>query len=251
MFKEYGELSTMLYEHTKPIGYSIDGDIEYYTEKLKNLSGRVLEAGVGTGRMLIPLAQSGIIVDGVDISDEMLKQCKTNMEKHNVSANLYKQDLTELSLPCKYDAIIMPTGSFCLLPKSRVQDILTSFYNHLNDDGKLILDLEMPEGFHEGAISSSKFPTSPNTGIILTSFNERIDWLAQKTSSISKYELVENGEVIKTEISNFTLYWCGLIEFEMLLAHSGFECIEHEMGYGNNQTQIITFTAFKCVGSGK
>jgi hypothetical protein len=49
MFNEYGKLSTMLYEHTKPIGYSINGDIEYYSEKLKNLSGRVLEAGVGTG----------------------------------------------------------------------------------------------------------------------------------------------------------------------------------------------------------
>ena len=33
MFIEYGELSTMLYEHTKPIGCSIVGDIEYYTEK--------------------------------------------------------------------------------------------------------------------------------------------------------------------------------------------------------------------------
>jgi len=30
MFKEYGELSTRLYEHTKTIGHSIDGDIEYY-----------------------------------------------------------------------------------------------------------------------------------------------------------------------------------------------------------------------------
>ena len=29
MFKEYGELSTILYKHTKPVGYSIDGDIEH------------------------------------------------------------------------------------------------------------------------------------------------------------------------------------------------------------------------------
>lgn len=36
MFKEYGELSTKLYEITKPVGYSMGGDIEYYYEKLKN-----------------------------------------------------------------------------------------------------------------------------------------------------------------------------------------------------------------------
>lgn len=250
MFKEYGELSTMLYEHTKPVAHSINGDIEYYTEKLKNISGRVLEAGVGTGRMLIPLIKSGVVIDGVDISDEMLEQCKRNIEKHNVSANLYKQDLVELSLPCKYDAIIMPTGSFCLLPKSRAQDILTNFHNHLNDAGKLILDLEMPIGFQEGATTSSKFQLSPNTGIILTNYNEQIDWLAQKTSMISKYELVEEGEVTRTEVSNFTLYWYGLIEFEMLLIRSGFDHIEYEIGYGNNQTDIITFIAHKGVTTG-
>jgi len=247
MFKEYGELSTMLYEHTKPVGHSIDGDIEYYTEKLKRISGRVLEAGVGTGRMLIPLAQSGIMIDGVDISDEMLTQCKVNMEKYDVVADLYRQDLTKLSLPCKYDAIMMPTGSFCLLPKLQMKEILEGFYKHLNEGGKLIVDLEMPAGFLKGETTVSSFPLTGEKGIIMTNFSEQIDWLAQKTSYISKYELVENGEVTKTEFSNFVLYWYGITEFEMLLARVGFEHFEYEIGYGGNQTQIITFTAVKRV----
>ena len=249
MFKEYGELCTILYEHTKPVGCSIDGDIEYYTKKLRDIPGRVLEAGVGTGRMLIPLLKSAITIDGVDISDEMLGQCKINMAKHDVSANLYKQDLTKLSLPCKYDAIIMPTGSFCLLPKSHVQNILIGFRNHLNDGGKLIIDLEMPVDFKSGKTTASSFPLSAETGLILTSLSEGIDWLEQKTSYIIRYELIENGEVLKTEISNFTLYWYGITEFEMLLSSSGFKGIEYEIGYGNNQTQIITFTASKGAGS--
>ena len=245
MFKEYGKLSTMLYEHTKPVGFSIDGDIEYYTEKLKNTSGRILEAGVGTGRMLIPLAKSGLIVDGVDISDEMLTQCKVNMKKHGVSANLYTQDLSELSLLHKYDAIIMPTGSFCLLPKPYIKDILIGFYNHLNSGGKIIIDLEMPCGFREAETTSSGFTLSVETSILLTSFSEKIDWLSQKVSYINRYELVKNGEVIKTELSDFVLYWYGITEFEMLLTLSGFGRFEYETGYGNNQSQIITFTAVK------
>ena len=245
MFKEYGELSTMLYEHTKPIGRSIDGDIEYYTEKLKNSAGRILEAGVGTGRMLIPLAKCGLTVDGVDISEEMLRQCESNLKKHHVAANLYRQDLTVLSLPHKYDAIVMPTGSFCLLPKSRVRDVLTGFRNHLNDGGKLMIDLEMPADFREGETAVSSFSLADDTGILLTSFSEKLDWLEQKRSYISKYELVKNGEVIKTEISHFVLYWYGIAEFEMLLNRSGFERIECEIGYGKHQSQIITFTALK------
>lgn len=246
MFKEYGELSTKLYEHTKPVGYSIDGDIEYYYEKLKNLTGRVLEAGVGTGRMLIPFIKNGITIDGVDISAKMLAQCKINMKKYNVTADLYEQDLITLSLPYKYDAIIMPTGSFCLLPREHAQEVLALFYNHLNVDGKIIIDLEMPSHFKEGVVSTSSFPISNDTGILLSGVNGKIDWREQKTSSISKYELIENGEVIKTELSNFTLYWYGIFEFEMRLALLGYKNIEYEVGYGNGQSEIITFTAFKA-----
>lgn len=245
MFKEYGELSTILYEHTKPVGYSIDGDIEYYTEKLKTISGRVLEAGVGTGRMLIPLIKSGITIDGVDISKEMLAQCRGNMEKNNVTANLYEQDLTSLCLPYKYDAIIMPTGSFCLLPRERIRDILKLFHDHLNVGGKIIIDLEMPSFYKEGAMSLNSFSLSKDKGILLSSVNDKIDWIAQKTSSISKYELIERGEVAKTEISNFTLYWYGVEEFKMLLTITGFRDFFYEIGYGNKQSDIITFTAFK------
>ena len=246
MFKEYGALSTMLYEHTKPVGHSIDGDIEYYLGKLKNLSGRVLEAGVGTGRMLIPFAKAGIVIDGADISKEMLEKCKANMEAHHVTADLYEQDLTNLSLPHKYDAIIMPTGSFCLLPRAQVQDTLSILHNHLNDGGCLIIDLEMPRGFTEGETNTSSFRMSADTGMLLTSFSEKIDWIAQKTSYISRYELIEKGEVIKTEISNFVLYWYGIEEFEMRLTLAGFVGVEWEMGYGKEEgSEIVTFMAFK------
>lgn len=245
MFKEYGKLSTMLYEYTKPVGFSMDGDIEYYAKKLKNLSGRVLEAGVGTGRMLIPLIKYGITIDGIDISEEMLSQCKVNLDKHNVTAELYKQDLTALSLPHKYNAIIMPTGSFCLLPRERIQEILTLFHNHLNIGGRIIIDLEMPSYFKEGRTNTNSFPITDNTGILFTVVNGKIDWIAQKTSAVNKYELIEKGEVIKTEISNFTLYWYGIAEFEMLLTLSGFKNCVYEIGYGNNQSEIVTFTAFK------
>ncbi len=245
MFREYGKLSTIVYEHTKPVGRSLQGDIEYYISKLENISGRVLEAGVGTGRMLIPFIQSGITVDGVDLSSDMLKQCELNMEEYNVMANLYHQDLSELSLPHTYDAIVMPTGSFCLIDRKESKKVLDNFYNHLNDGGKIIIDLEMPSYFRENEVSSNSFHLSQDTGIVLTSYSEKMDWLAQKTSYISKYELVKSGKVVDTEISNFILYWYGIEEFMMQLSLSRYTNISYEFGYGNDQSEIITFTAYK------
>ena len=246
MFKEYGELSTILYELTKPTGHSVGGDIEYYYEKLKNIDAPILEAGVGTGRVLIPLVRKGLTVDGVDISSEMLAQCKINMEKHGVNANLYQKDLVDMLLPRKYGAIIMPTGSFCLLPKERARDALTSFFNHLNIGGRVIIDLELPADFKKGETISYSKPLSDDMGILLTNFSESIDWVAQKTQYIHKYELLKNGEVQKTEISNFTLYWYGISEFEMLLQSIGFAEIQYELGYGvDKQASLVTFTAVR------
>ncbi|MCL2420675.1 MAG: hypothetical protein FWD03_02355, partial [Defluviitaleaceae bacterium] len=126
------------------------------------------------------------------------------------------------------------------------QDTLINFYNHLNKGGRLIIDLEMPTNFTEGETTSSSFPMSADKGILMTSFSEKMDWIAQKISYISRYELIEKGAVTKAELSNFTLYWYGIEEFAMRLALTGFEGIEYEMGYSNAaQTEIITFTAFK------
>ena len=35
MFSFYSTLCTELYDFTKPVGYSLNGDIEYYEERLK------------------------------------------------------------------------------------------------------------------------------------------------------------------------------------------------------------------------
>jgi len=248
MFKEYGELSTILYQHTKPVGRSVGGDIEYYFAKLKQhgVSGLILEAGVGTGRMLIPLIQSGFRVDGVDLSPEMLAQCKTNLEKHDITAELYQQDLTKLSLPGKYGAIIMPTGSFCLLPRSITSDVLAAFYEHLEDGGIAIIDIELPVDFESNKVDVSSYALSDSEGILFTSISQDIDWVEQKTSYIHRYELICDGVVRQTEVSNFTLFWYGVAEFEMKLKAAGFADVRFEVGYGGEGSRsLVSFVAVK------
>ncbi len=245
MHREYGELSTIFYELTKPVGFSIEGDMEYYSKKLAGIPGRVLEAGVGTGRMLIPLIKNGVIIDGVDLSAEMLEQCRINLQRHQVTATLYEQDLVDLSLPRKYDAIIMPAGSFCLLPREKAQKVLKNFYGHLNMGGRIIIDLEMPISFQEDTSTTRRIPLSENMDLLLSSCSGKIEWFTQKTSYINKYELIKKGKPIKTEISNFILYWYGIAEFEMRLSLLEYKDISYEVGYGNQQANIVTFTARK------
>jgi SAM-dependent methyltransferase len=236
----------MFYDFSKAVGQSINGDIEYYSKKLEKVSGLVLEAGVGTGRMLIPLIKKGIRTIGVDSSPEMLEQCKINLKKHKASALLYEQDLIELSTAEKYDAIIMPAGSFCLLPREKAEIVLHKYYEHLNPGGKIIIDLEeAPVSFVEGAETLRVLQLSADRALQLCSRNGGIDWLAQETSYINRYELIEKGKVIQTEISNLSLFWYELEEFKMLLILAGYEDISCETGYGRPEGDFVTFIAYK------
>ena len=246
MFVEYGKLSTKVYEITKPVGKSLDGDIEYYYEKLKNVTGPILEAGVGTGRMLIPFIQKGFTMEGIDLSEEMLAQCRLNMKEHQVTGKVFQGDLTKLEIETRYEAIMMPTGSFCLLPKFMIKDVLKSFLNHLSDKGLLMLDIELPVWFKEAEVSASELPLSDDSGVLFTSTARGMDWFEQKVSYIHRYELVEKGIVTETELSHFTLYWYGIEEFKAILAEVGFTDITYTVGYEkNDESSLVTFFAKK------
>ncbi|MEH2043360.1 hypothetical protein [Nostoc sp.] len=60
----YGPLCTEVYEITKPINQDYP-DVIYYIRHLSSIAGRILEAMVGTGRLLIRLLEAGINIEGM------------------------------------------------------------------------------------------------------------------------------------------------------------------------------------------
>src|SRR5690348_375010 len=110
MFSSYGELSTEVYDLSKPIGHS-SGDVDYYRSRLTSCKGRILEAAVGTGRMLIPLLEAGFMVDGMDTSPFMLNVCRAHCASRGLTPQLFTGNMQDFSLPNKYEAVIIPAGS--------------------------------------------------------------------------------------------------------------------------------------------
>ena len=56
-----------------PWSASVVEDVEFYVAEATRSGGPVLELGVGTGRIAVPIALAGIRVVGVDSSDGMLE----------------------------------------------------------------------------------------------------------------------------------------------------------------------------------
>ncbi|MFI9630325.1 class I SAM-dependent methyltransferase [Streptomyces sp. NPDC052042] len=227
----YGPLATLFYELDKPVGTSF-GDVEFYADRLRNVSGPVLEPAVGTGRILIPLLEQGLAVHGYDTSTVMLEQCRTNCAQRGLKADVFEGDMTTHHDPAAFEAIVIPTGSFALLPDhDSARTALTAMHDNLTPAGRLIVDIEPPSA-----------GTTPDTGLVrhhwngsdlltLTTWRTHADPVAQRTTRWLRYEAWKDGTLTRTELQVFSLLWFGLAEFTAMLHQAGFTDVTVHGGY--------------------
>ncbi|QIK69506.1 class I SAM-dependent methyltransferase [Erysipelothrix sp. HDW6C] len=249
MFKDYGPLSTAVYEITKPIGYSIDGDIEFYAKRLKNVTGSILEIGSGTGRVMIPLLQQGYKVHGVDTSWNMIQSNKRNLDQFNLDTVIFHDNAMTMALEHSYDAIIMPSGTFCLITQyESMVAMVKNIYTHLNTGGRFIFDILLPDDFIVGSSHTSFVNITENCGIVWEMKSLSMDWHTQTTHSLIKYEKWKDGELIDTELQNFPIVWYGIQEMTLLLQTIGFQDVIISTNYQfkhHANGNIITLEATK------
>ena len=101
-----------------------------------------LDAGCGTGRLLLPYLRAGLDVVGCDISQDMLAECRRLAAAGGLEPTLYAQALHELDLPRRFRTIVC-CGTFGL-GSTRAQDAqaLARLHDHLEPGGLLALDVE-------------------------------------------------------------------------------------------------------------
>jgi ubiquinone/menaquinone biosynthesis C-methylase UbiE len=79
------------------------------------LSGRILEAGVGTGRNF-PFYPTSSIVVGVDLSPAMLARAQRRLGTATTTVELHQMDVTQLKFPDRSFDAAVATFLFCVLP---------------------------------------------------------------------------------------------------------------------------------------
>lgn len=248
MLSYYSKLSSEVYDIDKYIGLSF-GDVEFYSDRLASCTGHILEPGVGTGRLLIPLLEKGLKVDGFDVSNEMLKICRNNCEKRGLQPKLFEGKMESFSLDKEYEAIIVPAGTFLLLHKRENSiQALKNFFKHLSNGGKLIVDIFLQTEVTTNKISTRTWESKSGGMITLEDKIVEVDYVNQYTVSHNRYEKWDNGQLIQTELERFPLRWYGIEEFKMILEQIGFGDIiissDYEYGqYPTDPTQMITFEA--------
>jgi SAM-dependent methyltransferase len=232
----YGSLASEVYDLTNS-PFQLQPDFEYYYSKLKNLKGPVLEAGCGNGRLMIPLLKAGLKVSGVDVSATMIKLCKQNLKLAKLKADLIQGDLLNLEIGQKFEAIVMPVGSFMLFDTvEAAAKVLKNFAKHLAPRGRILLDIGTPsldlhlEGqrLHRARVerTDGSFVNVENT------LTYRI--LDQVEDILIRYEDFRDGRLVATELQQLPLRWWGLYEFSALVQECGLKinslCADHDEG---------------------
>jgi SAM-dependent methyltransferase len=128
-----------------PWSRSVVEDVAFYVEEAVRSRGPVLELGVGTGRIAVPVAAAGIGVVGVDTSAGMLEVARERAELAAVEVDLRQGDMRDPPVEGEFPLVAIPFRS--LLHMETEDDRRAAFRavtKHLAPGGRFVFDVFTP-----------------------------------------------------------------------------------------------------------
>jgi len=121
-------------------------DLDFYKKFFKNKNiTKVLELCCGTGRLTIPLYESGIDIIGLDLNKSMLNEAVKKSKDKHYQIKLLNEDMRTFKIDDKFDAIFIPFNSIHhLYSNEDLFKTLQTIRDHLTEDGYLIIDYFNP-----------------------------------------------------------------------------------------------------------
>lgn len=230
----YSGLSVLFYDYFFPEHDNQETD--FYAQHISLSPSPALEVGCGSGRLLLPLLKRGLHVEGLDMSPEMLAQCREKAQSLNLKPILYEQRMQDLSLSKQYGCIFSALGTFQQISaRDDAQRALHQFYNTLLPGGRLIIYLYLP--WHD-APPFGEWYAHETVSIAdreITVYEKSVhDPQEQLVYAHYRYELKQHNVVIKQEEKDLTIRWYSRFEFEMMLEKAGFKEIAVSAGYDDS-----------------
>lgn len=211
-------------------------DVPMYLRLAREASpeASILEIGCGSGRLMIPLAEAGFRIVGVDESAEMLRIAEQRLRasRHIPAArwSLVHADARALRLDAsQFDVAIIALNTFLHnLTRDDQLATLRTVRAHLSAGGLLVVDLppndEMAYQPDDGVFQLEATLIDPQAGTEIRKFvASRIFWAVQEQELTYRIEEHRASDTAFTEqLVTFRLRHVFKHEMELLLLQSGF-----------------------------
>ena len=214
----YGSLCTEMYELLHP--EAPQDELHFYLSYAKKEMS-ILEPLCGSGRFLIPFAERGLHIKGVDNSHEMLKKL---LEK-SPDSDIVESEIEEYQTSERFDYIFISSGSVSLFTEMQsCRSILSKIKELLTEDGKFVFAVDTtanrcPDSDQYTVGAAVK--TQENDELILKSKNY-YDEATHTQYSPAIYEWYHDGKLLRKEEMNFQTHLYELGEMEIFLKEIGF-----------------------------
>jgi len=221
----YKKLCTEFYDTDKPT--APPDALEFYLRYAERAEGPILEPMCGSGRFLIPLLQRGFDIDGFDASPHMLAACQDKLKRFGLTANVTEQSLPDIDLPRKYRLVIIPAGSLGLITDEAALDAsLKRLHDAMLPNAKLVVEVGQRKPSESGSWPwGGRWIDRADGARLIISWLSRYDASTSIGSSVHRYELIKDCQLVATEFEDFNLRHSDLTEMSARLMKAGFEKI--------------------------
>jgi SAM-dependent methyltransferase len=121
-------------------------DLVFWLDLAAKLPGPILELGCGSGRILIPLAQAGCTVVGLDNDPGMLSLLKTQLAPEiSQNVRVIQADFTHYHLEQNFGLIFMACNTYSTLAPDGRRSTLDCVRRHLQPGGVFAASLPNPD----------------------------------------------------------------------------------------------------------
>jgi len=232
--RTYAGESAIYYDH---VATGVDGDVAFYVEEARSAGSPVLELGCGTGRILIPIAEAGVEVVGLDAARDMLAIAHQKLDRQTPDVRkrvqLVEGDMRHFAMDRRFSLVTIPYRAF--LHNLTVEDQLQTLRRvreHLSDNGRLVFNVFDPKAQNLAAgkwwmpAHRRRQFAHPRTGNWVTIKEEfTYDLEEQIVEGAFVFDEIDTatGQIVETIRSPLTLRYVFRYEMEHLLALCGFQ----------------------------
>jgi SAM-dependent methyltransferase len=131
-------------------------------------AGPALELAIGTGRIALPLAETGIEVHGIDASEAMVERLRAKPGGQAIPVT--RGDMAEVPVEGRYPLIYLVFNTlFALLSQEDQVRCFANVAGHLSDEGVFVIEAFVPDVSRFDPGSGSRRRTSGPISLTWTS----------------------------------------------------------------------------------